>query len=213
LLLLLLMLFVAPMAMAQTDPSVTFGASVTNANGSLSTRLTWSTTPAANSCTASGHASWTGQKPASGTLDLPAITTSGTYQLSLNCAWPGDTTATVSWTPPTTNTDGSALARCTSQTATGPCLLQFRVYRANDVNGAGEESRLINDRNATSYAWTQLPLGTHWFTATAINANGAESDLALPRLSKTITGSVNRTAGVTLTVNPKPAANTGLGVQ
>lgn len=204
LLLACVMLAASPLALAQ-DPSVTFGASVTNANGSLTTTLTWSTAPAANSCTASGHPSWSGEKAASGSLALPTITLSGSYTLTINCTWPGDTTATVRWSPPLTNTDNSALAKCPSQTTTGQsCLLSFKVYRADSSAGANEESRLVNDRNATSYAWTGLSPGTHWFTVVATNANGVNSEIALPRVSKTITGSVTRSSGVTLTVNPKP---------
>lgn len=197
----------SPLVMAQADPVVTMGASVTNANGTLTTTVTWSTTPAANSCTASGHASWSGEKGPSGSATLPPITLSGTYTLSLNCTWPGDTTATVNWTPPTQNTDGSALSKCTSQTATASdCLLSFKVYRADTAAGANETSQTVNDRNATSFAWTGLPVGTHWFTVTASNARPVESDKATPRVSKTITGSSVKTAGITLTVNPKPSA-------
>lgn len=214
LLLACVLLAACPLAMAQTEPSITFGASVTNANGSLSTTLTWSTTPAANSCTASGHASWSGQKAASGTEDLPPITLSGSYTLTLNCTWPGDTTTTVRWTAPTANTDGSALAKCASQTVTsGACLLKFKVLRADSSTGTNQTSQVVNDRNATQFAWTGLPVGTHWFTVTAINANGVEGDVALPRVSKTITGSVMKSAGVTLTVNPKPGTVGGLSVE
>jgi hypothetical protein len=215
LLLACVLLAASPLALAQvTEPSVTMGASVTNANGILSTTITWSTNPVANSCTASGHASWTGQKAGSGTLQLPDITLSGTYTLSLNCTWPGDTTATVSWTPPTQNTDGSALAKCASQTVTGSdCLLNFRVIKSDTQAGANEVSQLVDNRNATSYAWTGLPVGTHWFTVVARNARPVESDVALPRVSKTITGSQVKTAGITLTVNPKPNAPVITSVQ
>jgi len=214
LLLACVLLACAPAFAQVTEPTVTMGASVTNANGILTTTVTWSTNPAANSCTASGHASWSGEKAASGSTELPPITLSGTYTLSLNCTWPGDTTATVSWTPPTTNTDGSALSKCTAQNATASdCLLSFRVYKADTQAGANETSQTINDRNATSYAWTGLPVGTHWFTVTASNARPVESDKALPRVSKTITGSSVKTAGITLTVNPKPNAPVITSVQ
>jgi hypothetical protein len=192
--------------------TVTLVPTITSGNGSIATTLNWSTAPAANSCTASGHASWTGEKGPSGSLALPVISTSGTYTLTLNCTWPGDTTATVSWTPPTTNTDGSALAKCASQTVTsGPCLLTYKVLRSNSSAGAGEESRVVNDRNAVQYPWTGLALGTHWFSVTVSNANGVESDLALPRVSKTITGSVAKSA--TVTVNPKPGVATNVSVE
>lgn len=190
-------------ANAQTEPSVTFGASVTNANGELSTTLTWSTTPAATSCTASGHDAWSATKPASGSLDLPKLTLSGSYTLRLECTWPGDTQARVSWTAPTTNTDGTALAKCATQSSTGPCLRSFVVVRGTSPT-ALNDSRTVNDRNATSYTWTNLAPGTHYFAVRAVNGNSVESDLSSVA-SKVITATQTRSSSVTLTVNPKPS--------
>jgi hypothetical protein len=200
----LLLICFAGIATAQTPPTVTFGASVTNAAGSLTTTLTWSTTPAATSCTASGHTSWTGTKAASGTQTLPAITLSGTYSLTLNCTWPGDNTTTITWIAPTQNTDGSALSKCPTGTTSGTCLAGFRLYRrVNSTDFTGAEMTQVDDPNATSKLFTGLVVGTHNFVAEAFNANGTASDLSAVT-SRVIAASVTRSAGVTLTVNPKP---------
>jgi hypothetical protein len=199
----LLLSLLGSFAYSQT---VTLTPSVTSGNGSLSTRLTWSTTPAATSCTASGHASWTGTKAASGAVDLPAITLSGSYPLTLTCTWSGESSVTVNWVAPITNTDGGALTKCASATTTGPCLAYFRVYRrlgsADLANNA--EVTPVNDPNATSYTLTNLPAGVHYVAVEVVNGNGVPSILSNVA-SKTLTGSVTRTESVTVTVNPKPS--------
>lgn len=191
-------------ALSQT---VTLTPSVTSGNGSIATTLTWSTTPAASSCTASGHASWTGSKAASGTQALPPITLSGTYALSLACTWPGDSTATVEWTPPTTNTDGSALAKCATADTAGPCLAYFQVYRRlnNADLSSGAEMVQARNPNAVSQPFTGLGAGTHYFGVEAVNGNNVASVLSNVA-SKVITSAVTRTESVNITVNPKPSA-------
>jgi hypothetical protein len=192
---------------------VTFGASVTNANGSLSTRLTWSTSPVATGCQASGHPSWTGTKAASGTLDLPAITLSGTYNLTLSCTRTGDTSALVRWTAPITNTDGTALAPCASGVTSGTCLRGYRIYRrvgSIDMNGA--EMTEISDPATLTRAYSNLVAGTHNFAAEAFNANGVPSALT-PIASKVISATAVENASVTLTVNPIPRAPSAFNVE
>jgi hypothetical protein len=206
-------LAMSPLAIAQAPGDITFGATVTNANGSLSTTVNWSTAPVATSCTASGHASWTGTKAASGSLALPVITLSGTYPLTLTCTWPGDTTATLSWTRPTTNTDGSALAVCAAGVTSGPCLSGYRVYRrvgSTDMSGA-EMTPVAGGATATR-AFPGLGAGVHNFGVEAVNADGVPSVMS-NIASKTIVASASRSASVTLTVNPKPAAPTSLTVE
>lgn len=208
----LLVVGIAAPANAQT---VTLTPSVTSGVGSIQTTLTWSTNPVAASCVAAGHASWTGSKAPSGTLALPVIPLSGTYPLSLTCTWPGVSTATVSWTQPTTNTDGSALARCATTTASGACLAYFNVYRgatpAEVVNG---EMTPVRDPTATSYVWPGLAAGQHCFAVEAVNGDGVPSALSnISNPCKTTTGAQNITRTVNITVNPKPSAPTGVGVQ
>lgn len=201
-----LALLMPAIGLAQTPGDVTFGASVTNANGSLSTTLSWSTSPAATSCTASGHASWTGTKAASGSLALPVITLSGTYPLTLNCTWPGDTRATLSWTAPTTNTDGSALAKCATATTTGACLASYHVYRrlgSSDLS-TGAEMTPVLDPNAVQFVKTSLGTGTHYFGVEAVNGNGVPSVMSNVASKVISSTGGTKSAAVTLTVNPKP---------
>lgn len=208
-----LLALAAIVAIAYATPAdaqtVTLTPTVTSGNGSITTTLTWSTDPAAQSCTASGHASWAGTKAASGTQTLPAITMSGSYPLTLACSWPGDTTATVRWTAPTTNTDGSALAKCASSSSTGPCLAKFHVYRAAcagfPTNACSPEMTPTTSPNATSHQFTGLAPGVHYFGVEAVNGNGVPSDIS-NIASKTITATTTRTESVTITVNPKPGA-------
>lgn len=206
-------IFMATNAHAQTAPTMTFTAQTTTGNGSVVPAFTWSTTPAAQSCTATAtpaDPNWSGSKPVSGSKTLAAITSSVNY--SLQCSWLGDTTATVSWTAPTTNTDGTALAKCTTET-TGTCLKSFLVLRGSDATSVGMDSKPVADPTATSFAWTGLAVGTHWFSVQAVNANGVMSDQAVPPVSKVITAGSAITRTVSITVNPKPSPATGVGVQ
>ena len=193
-------------AHAQT---LTFTAQTTTGAGSVIPVLTWSTTPAAASCTASGDAAWTGTKAASGTATLAAITSSKTYQLA--CTWPGDTQARLTWVAPTTNTDGSALAKCTSQTDTGPCLRSFIVNKGTSATELVSPIA-VNDRNATSYTWTGLTAGTHFFGVEAVTGQGVESALSNV-VSKVITSTTSVNRNVAITVNPQPNPPTNLTVE
>lgn len=208
-LLALILTAVANPAHAQA-PSLEFTVTTTTADGrSVTPRLTWSTTPAAQSCTASGGAGWasTTPKAAAGSQTLAPITATASY--TIGCAWPGDTTATISWQAPTTNTDSSPLAKCPSQTeGPGSCLHSFQVVRGTSAETVGTDSRDINDRNATSYVWTGLTPGTHWFSVVAKNANGMRSDQATPPKSKTITAATNLSRTLEVAVRfPVPPGN------
>src|SRR5678815_2204382 len=74
------LLLLGTFAHAQTAGTITFTANKTSATGSLTPVLTWSTTPVASSCTASG--AWSGTKFASGSQTLATITTSKSYTVS-----------------------------------------------------------------------------------------------------------------------------------
>lgn len=185
-------------AHAQVPPSMTFTSSVTNAAGSLTTTLTWSTTPAATSCIASGNPAWTGEQGGSGTKPLPTITLSGSYALKLDCSWAGDNTATLTWVIPTTNTDGSALTN----------LAGFQVFRRlNNADLNGGEMTPLTDPKATTYTFKNLLAGTHYFGVQAVNADGVPSAMS-NEVNKVISGTQSQSASVTLTVNPKPSATT-----
>lgn len=86
----------------------------------------------------------------------------------------GACTTVVSWTPPITNTDGSALVKCASQTSTGPCLRTFNIYYGKQP-AALTQIMSVNDRNATSYTFPSLANGPWYFGTTAINGDLTES--------------------------------------
>jgi hypothetical protein len=196
-------------ALAQTTPTLTFTAETTTGAGSVVPKLTWATTPAATSCTASGDPAWTGTKAASGTQTLAAITMSKTYRLT--CTWPGSTTATLSWVAPTTNTDGTALAKCAASTDSGPCLAKYRISRGASAT-ALTDTRDHNFPLGTTATWTGLAAGTHFFGIKAVTGDGVES-----ALSNVVSKVVNPTAtvdrDVAITVNPQPNPPTNLSVE
>lgn len=192
-----LSLFLSSRADAQT---LTFTAETVTGNGSVVPKLTWATTPAATSCTASGATDWTGSKAGSGTETLAAITSSKTYALA--CTWPGDTKATIKWTAPTQNTDGTALAKCASQTATGACLRSFTIHEGPSATSLPNVTP-VNDRNATQADVSNLIVGTHFFAVRAVTGDGVSSDLS-GTASKTITAAPSVTRNVAITVNPQP---------
>ena len=67
---------------------------------------------------------------------------------------------TLSWTPPTQNTDGSALA-----------LTGYRVYWGSS-QGSYANSVTVNTPGIASYVVTQLTPGTWYFVVTALSATG-----------------------------------------
>lgn len=93
------LLAIAELAVAQN--SMTFDLDLSDL---LAPELTWSTSPAGATCTASGD--WSGDKGAAGAEALPPIRTSSGFALA--CSWPGDSMAMLTWVNPTENTDGSS---------------------------------------------------------------------------------------------------------
>jgi hypothetical protein len=72
--------------------------------------------------------------------------------------------ATLSWTPPTTNTDGSALTN----------LAGYRV-RWGTSAGNYTSSVTLNNPGLSSYVVGSLVSGTYYFVVTALNSAGVES--------------------------------------
>lgn len=163
-------------ALAANDGSFTL-ATKNNGDGTITSTLTWTTTPEATSCTASGNSAWSGTKAGHGTAALAAVPANQPQAYALVCSWPGDTQAMLTWTPPTQNTDGSALTDLAGyRIMYGPSVsLGSKV----DVPGAG----------VTSYTITGLTTGTWNFGILAYTTAGAES-----ALSALVSKAINATA-------------------
>lgn len=172
-------LFLIPsFLLAQTAPTGSFTlATQVNANGTLTPTLTWSTTPAATSCTASGDAAWSGTKAASGTQTLAAFPVTSPKAYALLCNWPGQSQALLTWNPVTTNTDGSTLTNLAG-------------YRINwGTSTATRTSVAQVAANVSTHTITDLAPGTWYFGVKAFTAQGAES-VSSNIVSRAITGPV-----------------------
>jgi hypothetical protein len=77
--------------------------------------------------------------------------------------------ATLTWTAPTQNEDGTALTD----------LAGYKIYWGT-TSGNYSNSVTINDRDATSYVVDNLPSGTYEFVATSFNTSGVESRYSAP---------------------------------
>jgi len=75
--------------------------------------------------------------------------------------------ATLSWTPPTLNTDGSPLTD----------LASYKVYYGNE-SGNYHTSIQISNNGMTIYVVEHLTSNTYYFVMTAINSSGEESDFS-----------------------------------
>lgn len=179
-------------AQAQTAGTINFTANRTSSSTGFAPVLTWSTTPVATSCTASG--AWSGTKFASGSETLATITSSKSY--TLTCTW-GNGTAAVNWVAPTKNSDGSNLTDLTS----------FKVVYGTS-SGSLTNSKVVSDPKATSTTIAALGQGTWYFAVRAVNSKGAESSNS-STVSKTITGaSAAKTVAITITGGTTPPPTT-----
>jgi hypothetical protein len=72
--------------------------------------------------------------------------------------------ATLSWNPPTQNSDGSALTN----------LAGYRIYYGRDASSLGR-TVVLNNPGLTRYVIENLAPDTWYFTMTSVNADGVES--------------------------------------
>lgn len=186
-----LLLALSSLVEAQTAPTLTFTAQTTTGNGSVVPILTWSTTPAATGCTASGDTTWTGAKAASGTITLPAITQSKTYNLT--CTWPADDFAIANWTAPNKNTDGSNFTDPNG----------YNIHYGTSSTALTQSLR-VPSPSAVTTTVTGLAPGTWFFCIGTVNLNNIEGPCSNIASKTLAAGSVTRTVGIT--VNPVPAA-------
>ena len=76
-------------------------------------------------------------------------------------------TADVSWTPPTTNTDGSTLTN----------LAGYNIYYGTSPNALNQQVQVSNV-GVTNYVISGLTTGTWYFAVTAYSSAGTESSLS-----------------------------------
>lgn len=179
--------FVPSFLYAQAAPTGSFTlATQINANGTLTPTLTWSTTPAATGCTASGDSAWAGTKAASGTQTLAEFPTTTPKAYALVCTWPGQTQALLTWTPPTQNTDGTPLTN----------LAGYRVNYGASAQSLVQAVQIANPATV-SYTISNLTPGTWYFGVKAYTTQGSESALS-NIVSRAVTGPVewNQSTGV-----------------
>jgi len=183
-----LLLLSGAVAHAQTAGTVTFTANQTSATGSLVPVLTWSTTPVASSCVASG--SWSGTKFASGSETLAAITANKSY--TLTCTW-NNGSVNLTWTKPTQNTDNSALTDLTG----------YKVVYGTSSSALSQQ-KAVNDAAAVSTSITSLTAGTWYFAVRAVNSKQAESDNSNVAQRTVASASAAKTLAITITPGTPP---------
>ncbi len=155
----------------------------------MTPKLTWSTNPVATSCAASGG--WSGTKAASGTQTLTAIKANTNF--TLTCAW-GSGSATIAWTAPTKNTDGTNLTN----------LASYKVLYGTSSTSFSN-TKLVDDPTSTKVTITSLTPATWYFTVHSVTTTGVESSNSNVA-SKSVSGATAAKT-VAVTVNP---TSTGL---
>jgi len=187
--------FLFLLALPAAAQSIQFTADVTQGNGQVTPVLTWDTTPLADDCVAGGD--WSGNKGGAGTETLATITSSATYNLT--CTWINDS-VTLTWTPPTQNTDDSALTD----------LASYNIYFGSSPGGPYSNTDIVTDANANTHIVSGLPVGAWYFVATAVNSLGIESDLSNEAMK--LIDAIGGSESIGIVVNPVPNAPTNLGV-
>lgn len=182
--------------LAQTTPTVTLAINPTSAISPATATLTWSSTGAAT-CTASG--SWSGTKATSGSQALTNLTADATYTLTCKAA---DLlgSATLTWNPPTQNTDGTALTN----------LAGYRILHGTSATSLTTTINVANP-SVSTYIVEDLPAGPRAFAVKAYNSAGGESansNVATKTIVTTVGGSASKS--VTFTAIKVPNAPTGL---
>ncbi len=176
-------------------------ASATTGGPTITPRLTWSTSPVATSCTATGGSSgWAGVKGPSGVQTLTAISQSETY--TLVCSWPSTNgSIPLSWTPPDKFSDGNPLDPATD--------LKWYLIHYGASATTMTQSRRVEQPTASSASLTDVAVGTYFICVRAVGLDDRLSDCS-NTIQKTATASgqtIQRTAGL---VFVKPNAPTGL---
>lgn len=199
-------LITASKAEAQNVVDFNLSTAISADKSTLTPTLTWSTTPAATSCTASGSADWTGAKAASGTASLAAFPATESRGFVLQCNWPGDTQAALAWTAPTTFTDGSPLPKCATATTQENCLAGYLIEFGTSATTLNQ-SRFHMFPNSTSTPVTGLTSGsTYHFAIRAMTGLGGQSARS-NTVSKTLAPTVQVSQSAGLKIPNAPVLN------
>lgn len=99
--------------------------------------------------------------------DGTASATLGPFSITVSAVGSGGGQATLTWVPPTENTDGSALTN----------LAGYEVRYGQNRDNLDQTVRL-NNPSLTSYLVENLGSGTWYFAVAAVNASGATSVLS-----------------------------------
>lgn len=175
---------------AQISPSIVFTYSVNSTVAPVTPTLSWNTSNTV-SCTGSSlpvDPLWNGPIPISGIKVVGPIKYPTTY--TIKCMYAADTTATLSWTAPYLNTDGTQLTN----------LAGFKAYEV--ISGTPVLVANLNAPNYTSVPVKNLSIGTHTFYVTAYNTVGVES-AGSNQGSKTIVATSTTTKSVGVQVRKK----------
>lgn len=180
---LLLPLIAAPTYAAA--PAVSISVSPATGNAPYPATLTWSAT-GATSCTASDG--WTGTQAVSGSKQ---VTITAAIKYTLTC-FASDGQVTITWTPPTTNTDGSTLTD----------LAGTNLYRG--TTAANLTKFKSTGVGITSWVDAGLASGTYLYAATAVNAASLESARSVTSSAVVVGSSASQSATAAVQTIPNP---------
>jgi hypothetical protein len=183
---------------AQTAGTLTLNLSqTTRSDGKVDVSLTWSTQPSAKSCESSG--AWTGSRSVNRSTPLVFTAVTPPADYTLTCLWDDPNgLATLTWIPPTENTDGSPLTN----------LAGYRIYYGTSATQLGTQVA-ITDPAIVRHEIKPLVTGTWFFAMTALNTAGTES-VRSATVSKVVTGTtVSKTVRATVAM---PNAPSGVAV-
>lgn len=191
-------------AMAQT-----ISVSPKTGSGSVTPTITY-TVPPGGSCVLSGG-TLSGTKTASGTTTLVAVANTGgtavTVSYKNDCVGASTTSstgdATLTWVPPTQNTDGTALTN----------LASYKIYWGTASSALTNVVTLAAP--ASTKLLTGLPVGPFFVGITALTATGVESgksNIASKTIVGTTTPGATTSNTATLTVTPVVLPNPPTGL-
>lgn len=177
---------------ALAAPTVTISVNPTNATVSAFPVVTWSSSET-TSCEASGG--WSGTKDTIGSEQLPEIFATTTYTLTCSGSGGG---ATLTWTPPTTRTDGSPLTN----------LAQYNIFMGTTAGNLAVYETILS--GGTTYTLNNLSGGMKYFSMSAIDSDGLESVQSNTASKDIILPSAAGSATVNITTLPRPPVLTAV---